>query len=155
MSVDSNVIENMPQKIQQILTSIGYRNDSGMDCSEVAELLKNKLGVGRLCTIRAFERTTAPKARGLTFQVLEQSGLSEPYVYHTVLWYEHHATVYIIDGTSKYTVRTLEQFVQDLKRYNAGTYNGRVPMFVFYKGIVDDVFTRDMTAYKDARLYRV
>lgn len=145
----------MPQKIQQIFASIKYRTDSGVDCSEVAVLLKEKLGIGRLCTIRAFERTMEQKARGLTFQVIEQYGLSEPYVYHTVLWYVHHTTVYIIDGTSKYTVRTLAQFVHDLQKYNVSTNDGQVPVFVFYKGVVDDVFTHDMSAYKEARLFKL
>lgn len=147
-------MESLMQNIKGLLHEIGYENDSGIDCSEVAELIKKRFNVGRVCTIRAFARVpNTVHAPGVTFQVQEQQWLSEPYIYHTVLWYEHGHDVYIIDGTSKFLIRTLQQFAKDLIQHNSSTYNGNPPQFVFYKGCIDDVYPRDITYFKEPRFY--
>lgn len=144
-----NAIEKLEQKITMLLADAGYTNNSGVDCSEVAAYLKNNLHIGRICTVRAFMRTA--EQQGTFFCVQEKQGCSEPYIYHTVLWYVHNNTIYIIDGTADKPVRTLGQFSTMLGQLNI--QHGDCPAFVFYNGCVDEIYPRPLSYFKQSRFY--
>lgn len=136
------------KKIDALLC--GYTNDSGEDCSEVAKLIKDNLHIGRLCTIRAFARVE--NNPGIYFHVKEMYRISEPYVYHTVLLYKHNNIEYIIDGTSDVHIKTLTQFKEMLRQCNTNS-TVKMPIFGFYNGIVDEVFTLPMKTFKDKLMF--
>lgn len=128
--------ETLTNRVNSVLTS-GILNIHGVDCSEVAEYLKKEIKVGRICTIRAFNANGA----GSVFTVAEPQGVSEPYYYHTVLWYEHKGEVYIIDGTGTTKVLPLHNYTAVLKSMTPAR-------FVYFEGYVADYSLKNLQMYK-------